>query len=901
MRDLLTSKNPRRIFLRDSLLTTALVMSRLPTGASNKTDDKVAIGCAPAQTFQPTQTISSVKSGTWTDPATWGGTIPTTADTAVISSGHAVFIDSATISAGGVLVSDNARLVFDEQSTATLECQANVVVNGRLEMHPANPNIIHTLRFTGINENNFVGGGMNVLDSDVGLWVMGAGLLDIVGSPKTSWTSANGDVAKSATNVTVADAGGWNTGDEIVITPTEPVSVGSAFSKGFDEGTITAVSGPSVTFDKPTSRRHPVVNSQWTAEVLNLTRNARIEGTPTGRTHIFIRSTSIQILKFASLRYLGPRKDRNGDGIKELVAGRYGLHFHHCNDGSRNSVVIGNVIRDCGNHSYVPHISHGILFKDNVSYNTLETSFWWDPGDPTHDVIYDHNIVALGNYVNGARDMNAEDAPTFSVSGFALNTGDGNVCRNNVVVGAGMGDFADGGGYNWEAVINEGVWIFHDNIAHNNDCGIRIWQNSTRNHVIETYTAYHNKVGIFHGAYANSYTYIGGIMYANKLIIKAASVNSNRVRIENYTFDGAGVTDHAIELIHSPLPGERPILLRNIKISGCTGAAIYNTVEPEVHSADIVQCDIQGDIVVDPIAVSGETLRVQPVSGQPYMIRKSGRTNIPAFAPIVWGTGKGLKAEYFNGNNFQNPAFTRTDSNVSFSEWSMGVHYAITGTVYSVRWTGKIQPQYSEPYTFELDAGGGYRLWINNQLVLDHWNEVYPDSFRTAPINMQAGQLYDIKLEYFNEDKLTGAGLKWLSSSQQLEYVPQTQLYSDSVGVPEPNPDPDPNNPNPNPNNPNPNNPDPGNPGNPNNPDPDNPGHENEEEPAQRVNTIARDYIEVRSRVNTSFQLFDAGGKVLQRGKIAAGVNYIYVPGISRGVLFLNIINTPKAFRILKL
>ncbi len=393
------------------------------------------------------------------------------------------------------------------------------------------------------------------------------------------------------------------------------------------------------------------------------------------------------------------------------------------------------MIRDTGNHSYVPHVSHGIKFIDNIAYNVMETAFWWDPGDSTHDVIYDHNIVGLCRYVSGSLNMNAEDAPTFSSSGFGLNTGDGNVAKNNVVVAGGQGDHADGGAYNWEAVINEGVWIFTGNMAHNSDCGLRVWQNSTRNHVIEDFIAYHNSWGMFHGAYANSYTYTGGFFYGNGIEVKAASVNSNRVRLENITIDGAGIIDYGIQVIHSPLPGDRPVFIRNVTVRGCKMAAIMDSAEPEVHSTDLVQCNITGPISVHKDAVAGETIRVQPKSGQAYQITKSGQSNIAPFAPTVWGAGKGLKGEYFNSTNFTNPAMTRIDSNVSFTEWSAGVHYAITGTAYSVRWTGKIMAQFSESYTFYLGSGGGHRLWIDNKIILDSWLEHYPDTFKSIPLH----------------------------------------------------------------------------------------------------------------------------------------------------------------------
>lgn len=775
-------KNSRRSFLQSASLTaTGLALTSTRLRSEDPSSGRNIISCAPAISTVLAGTIGTVKSGKWSSPDTWGGKLPGPGDTPVINAGHAVTFDQDQTTVNGVNINIGADLVFDANKSALLITTANVVVEGRLQMRPASVTSTHLLRFTGVNENNFKGGGMEVLASDTGLWVMGAGRLDLQGATKTSWTRATDSVPAGTSFLKVEAGAGWNAGDEICIVPTDAPAGGVTATASFEERIIKSVSGTTINLTVNTSRSHPRVNNQWTAEVMNLSRNVCIEGTAAGKAHLFIHSSAVQQIRYAAFRHMGPRKDRGGSAATELVAGRYGMHFHHCMDGSRGSLVEGNVIRDTGNHSYVPHVSNGIKFVSNIAYNVTETAFWWDPGDPTHDVIYDRNIVAICKYVPGSLNMNAEDAPSFSSSGFGLNTGDGNICENNVVVAGGQGDVADGGAYNWEAVINEGVWIFNNNLAHNCDCGVRIWQNSTRNHVIENFFAYHNKLGLFHGAYANSYTYIGGIYYGNGLQIKAASVNTNRVRLENIVIDGANIIDNGIEVIHSPLPGEKPVFMRNVTIRNCKVAALVDSAAPEVHSTDLIQCTISGNIVLHPQAAAGETIRVQPASGQPYQITKSGTSNIAAFAPTIWGTGKGLKAEYFNSTNFTNPAFTRIDSNVSFTEWSAGVHYAIKSTTYSVRWTGKIQPQFTEAFTFHLGSGGGHRLWINGKLILDSWQEHYPGSFTSSPIALEAGKLYDIKLEYFNTDKGTGMGLFWSSKSLLLEYVPQSQLYAEAI------------------------------------------------------------------------------------------------------------------------
>ncbi len=99
-------------------------------------------------------------------------------------------------------------LRFDPDKNVTLELRGNLVVQGTLEMKP-NPGVRHILRFVGIDEEDFVGGGMKVLNSDVGLWVMGSGKLDIRGEPRAGWNRTGPDTT-------------WKSNDEILTTPFAP-------------------------------------------------------------------------------------------------------------------------------------------------------------------------------------------------------------------------------------------------------------------------------------------------------------------------------------------------------------------------------------------------------------------------------------------------------------------------------------------------------------------------------------------------------------------------------------------------------------------------------------------------------------------------------------------------------
>jgi len=147
-------------------------------------------------------------------------------------------------------------------------------------------------------------------------------------------------------------------------------------------------------------------------------------------------------------------------------------------------------------------------------------------------------------------------------------------------------------------------------------------------------------------------------------------------------------------------------------------------------------------------------------------------------APVpVNGNGDGLAGNYFNGMNFDTPAYARKDATVNFNWGSGSPNAAVNADAFSARWTGQIQPRYSGTYTFYLNSDNGRRLWINNQLVVDKWIDDWGTEY-SGTILLTAGKKYDIKLEYFEDYGGAGCKLEWSSLLQGREVVPQSQLYS---------------------------------------------------------------------------------------------------------------------------
>ena len=62
---------------------------------------------------------------------------------------------------------------------------------------------------------------------------------------------------------------------------------------------------------------------------------------------------------------------------------------------------------------------------------------------------------------------------------------------------------------------------------------------------------------------------------------------------------------------------------------------------------------------------------------------------------------------------------------------------------FSIRWTGQVQPKYSETYTFTTTSDDGIRLWINGKPLVDNWTDGSTDD--SGSLALQAGKKYDLK------------------------------------------------------------------------------------------------------------------------------------------------------------
>jgi hypothetical protein len=472
-------------------------------------------------------------------------------------------------------------------------------------MHPALPSVVHRLLFVDVDEKRFVGGGKDVIASDVGLWVMERGTLDTAGSAKAAWLRTEGSVDAEATTIELQEEPtGWQVGDELVLTPTAgPADQEQWLS--YDQVRVAGITGRTIELEGQIASDHPEVPvsdaRSLTPEVLNLSRNVRIEGTPTGRSHIFVTSAVRQSVRHTSLRHMGPRQAvPNGPSrqVDEFVAGRYAIHMHLVEEGSRDSRMEGVVARDCGSHAFVTHFSHGVTWKDCVTHDTVEDPYWWDPRDkeadiaelPSNEVTYDRCVASL---------VRAGSPNDFRLTGFFLGAGTGSAATGCVAVG--VEGQRDSSGFLWPT-NSEGVWRFDGNVAHNNRLnGTFAWQNTDLAHRITAFTGYHNGgFGIDHAGYRNRYRYEDSALYANArgaVNVRAVSkADAGLLQFVNLACDGAGLCDYNVELDHHVQPPREPTEFVGCSFRGARVAAFGIIGEgSHPHLVDVLESSFDGN------------------------------------------------------------------------------------------------------------------------------------------------------------------------------------------------------------------------------------------------------------------------------------------------------------------
>lgn len=140
---------------------------------------------------------------------------------------------------------------------------------------------------------------------------------------------------------------------------------------------------------------------------------------------------------------------------------------------------------------------------------------------------------------------------------------------------------------------------------------------------------------------------------------------------------------------------------------------------------------------------------------------------------VAFGAGTGLTGQYYDTAAFGTLMTTRTDATVNFN-WGTAIPTgtAITsGDAFSVAWSGQLEPEFSQQYTFYVTADEGATLWVNDQMIARRTFAQGAGEMR-GQLNLIAGQKVNIRLEYIEQTGTAAVKLEWSCGSRAREVIP---------------------------------------------------------------------------------------------------------------------------------
>jgi len=150
--------------------------------------------------------------------------------------------------------------------------------------------------------------------------------------------------------------------------------------------------------------------------------------------------------------------------------------------------------------------------------------------------------------------------------------------------------------------------------------------------------------------------------------------------------------------------------------------------------------------------------------------------------------GGGVRGMYYRTGDLSGEAvINRVDPEIDFDWVDGSPDSSLQADIFSVRWTGELEVEFSETYTFYANTDDGVRLWINNELVIDRWVDRRAPTEAKGTVDLIGGQRCPIVMEYYESGGNAVAQLSWENSSMDKQIVPQAAL---SLPVRASNPNP---------------------------------------------------------------------------------------------------------------
>jgi hypothetical protein len=159
-------------------------------------------------------------------------------------------------------------------------------------------------------------------------------------------------------------------------------------------------------------------------------------------------------------------------------------------------------------------------------------------------------------------------------------------------------------------------------------------------------------------------------------------------------------------------------------------------------------------------------------------------TKGPVWSFTTRGTNGGARASYFQGMDLSgDPVLTQVEGSIDHN-WGDGEVAGGLSDQVSARWTAHLEAPSTGTYNIITSTDDGVRLWFDGRLVIDAWIDQGTTDY-IAQVDLTAGQLYSIRMEWYENGGGAVAQLSWQSPTLPRQIIPEgwLQLPLRAVGV----------------------------------------------------------------------------------------------------------------------
>ncbi|NPA36619.1 MAG: DUF5110 domain-containing protein [Chlorobi bacterium] len=171
----------------------------------------------------------------------------------------------------------------------------------------------------------------------------------------------------------------------------------------------------------------------------------------------------------------------------------------------------------------------------------------------------------------------------------------------------------------------------------------------------------------------------------------------------------------------------------------------------------------------------GPAFLVKPVTQSMYFDIQEIPPAIPANSFETPDGKNGLTATYFKTRDLKEKVITTVENNINHNWSGGGLPAGVPEKNFSVRWEGFLKAPESGTFIIAAIADDGVRVWLNEKLIIDKWQDQAATLF-PAKVMLSQGKKYHIKVEYYQGLGQSEITLCWIKPSDKKEKITKTKI-----------------------------------------------------------------------------------------------------------------------------